>query len=406
MLRGALPNHYAFVPKGNVYITSNCRKLTQEKDRPVYTVTDANNRQIGIGVPTDVYLAVQFKEAETRADRAANVLKRDEGIARDFEREILSMFPQIRAGALRSVCHTALEKGKGKVGRTGKLDARSKVLLAVRAHIRHCETDYDRLLRRGVPREEARRQVEPRIEEVYRAWRGPPRSTRGKKAAKRPRSATRPVVKFLQAAKRAERDEPEKAAHDTEAARLTAADSIDAILKEAETAAPEANNLFSRHAMRSQRDQSVVENPVSSDTGATMQHTAPSSPSTPTIIRTAAFFRERRTPKPRITQASIQPSPPSAQPPKQTCSPTAAPLLSHEDRDQLRRWVARILLIEEKIAGRGRRRLNKLRRIEKLYVRINATLAGAAIAKIEHSAAARDDLVRRLRLAVCAVEGS
>ena len=105
MSKGALPSRYSFVPKGNVYITSNCRKLTQERGRSVFIVVDAKNQQIGIGVPTEVYVGVQFKEKDTRADRAANVIKRDEGIAKSFQSEIMKEFPQIPSNSLRLLTH-------------------------------------------------------------------------------------------------------------------------------------------------------------------------------------------------------------------------------------------------------------------------------------------------------------
>jgi hypothetical protein len=44
------------------------------------------------------------------------------------------------------------------------------VRLAVIAHIRHLETDYDRLLARGYDRREARLEVESAVGKVLRSW--------------------------------------------------------------------------------------------------------------------------------------------------------------------------------------------------------------------------------------------
>jgi hypothetical protein len=44
------------------------------------------------------------------------------------------------------------------------------VRLAVIAHIRHLETDYDRLLSRGYGRRKARLEVESAVGEVLRNW--------------------------------------------------------------------------------------------------------------------------------------------------------------------------------------------------------------------------------------------
>lgn len=51
-----------------------------------------------------------------------------------------------------------------------ELDGKA-VDLAVRAHIRHRETSYDRLLNRGVERLAARNQVAAELDEVEALWR-------------------------------------------------------------------------------------------------------------------------------------------------------------------------------------------------------------------------------------------
>jgi hypothetical protein len=42
--------------------------------------------------------------------------------------------------------------------------------LAAIAHIRHLETDYDRLLARGYGRREARMEVESAVGKILRSW--------------------------------------------------------------------------------------------------------------------------------------------------------------------------------------------------------------------------------------------
>ncbi|POS74438.1 hypothetical protein DHEL01_v207161 [Diaporthe helianthi] len=352
VLKGALPSGYAFVPKGNVYITTNCRKLTQQRGRSVLTVIDEKNRQIGIGVPKDIYLVVQFKDTETRDDRAANVVKRDEGIAKGFEKDIMREFPNIPSNSLRNVLKIALEKGKGKVGRTGKLDMQRKVHLAVRAHIRHCETDYDKLLRSGVAREDARQRIEAKIQEVCRAWGGGSQSMRGKAAAKTTRSPARSRTKVLvQATKtvKLEEAEHEKAMHmhNTETSRLTAVDSIDAILTAAaETATPTVTNVFARQAMRARREDAMVTRVTSSNTTPTKQHTSTStaSPSTttPKVIPTAASFRERRTPKPTLTQPLVVAASPRRASQTTHVQQQQQQVLSPRDRELVNQFVTHI----------------------------------------------------------------
>jgi hypothetical protein len=44
------------------------------------------------------------------------------------------------------------------------------IVLAVRAHVRHCHTQYDELLSRGYDRYEARELVAPKVENILLAW--------------------------------------------------------------------------------------------------------------------------------------------------------------------------------------------------------------------------------------------
>lgn len=194
----SLPPGYSFVRKGNVYITGNCRKMTQAVHQTVYSVLDGAEKQIGIAVPAEIFNDVRRKESETRADRAANVKKRDASIEKDFEKVILQEYPRIPCESLPKVLKTALQKRKGKVGRTGTLASREKARLAVRAHIRHAETAYDQLLRSGKTRDQARDVVGPQVDSIARSWGQHsasqpvrrPKSGRAKKAGQAENAAT------------------------------------------------------------------------------------------------------------------------------------------------------------------------------------------------------------------------
>lgn len=189
--RHALPVDYSFVPKGNIYITANCRKDAQAAGKTVYVIVNSKNVQIGIGVPGHIHSDVSQKELQTRAERAKNVEKRDSSIEKEFEKVIRHEFPRMPAPVLPQVLEVALSKGKGKVGRTGTLDMRQKAHLAVRAHIRHCHTPYDALMRgqsRGsATRNKARDAVQDQVDSTARSWGGkvatkPPKRQAKKKA--------------------------------------------------------------------------------------------------------------------------------------------------------------------------------------------------------------------------------
>ena len=181
-----MPQGYTFVPKGNVYITSHCRKQTQEAGRTVYTVLNMKNNVVGIRVPKPIHTAVREAHEATRDKRAQAVQRKDQKLELEFRDAVISQFPNTPSESVTKIISRAMLKRSRRVGRSGKLGVEERAALAVRAHIRHMHTDYDQLLRDGVPREQARTQTYEKIDEVVRSWggqtgrRGSP-SNRGKK---------------------------------------------------------------------------------------------------------------------------------------------------------------------------------------------------------------------------------
>jgi hypothetical protein len=102
---------------------------------------------------------------------------RDQGSERqyvaDFQRKILGLFPGAPPEAAEAIAARACEKRSGRVGRSAQAKAfdSEAVTLAVRAHVRHAHTEYDRLLSEGMDPGEARATVRPVIEKVMAQWR-------------------------------------------------------------------------------------------------------------------------------------------------------------------------------------------------------------------------------------------
>ena len=98
--------------------------------------------------------------------------KSERGVSgKRFAKRIREVFPGC-PNRERSIAELACRKYSGRVGRSAaakQLDEDS-VRLAVIAHVRHEETDYDALLGRGVDRYDARRRVQARIEQVLSDW--------------------------------------------------------------------------------------------------------------------------------------------------------------------------------------------------------------------------------------------
>lgn len=168
----SMPKGYVFVPKGNVYITKNCRKKTHEADKTLYVVVDKRNKPIGLRCPADIYSAVMSQNKATATQRAEAVQKRDAAMEENFEDAIVKLFPKIPKTEIPQIIKHSLKKHSRRVGRTSKVALQDRVKLAVRAHIRHVHTDYDQLLKQGVSRTVAREKVWDKLNEVARQWGG------------------------------------------------------------------------------------------------------------------------------------------------------------------------------------------------------------------------------------------
>jgi hypothetical protein len=169
-----MPKGYRFVPKGNVYITKNCRKKTHDADKTLYVVVDKRDKPLGLRCPAYIYHAVIREHKATAEQRAAAVQKRDAAIEESFEEAMVTLFPKIPKAEIPQILRHSLKKHSRRVGRTGTVALHDRVKLAVRAHIRHMHTDYDQLLKQGVDRATAREKVWARLNEVARLWGGRP----------------------------------------------------------------------------------------------------------------------------------------------------------------------------------------------------------------------------------------
>ncbi len=178
--------HLAFLPSGDSALTRRAKKhsglyavvLKWSRARKRY------ERQ-GLLVEED---ALAKAEAECLADEEARRRQRERNSQRQaeldkqyvasFAQRIRELFPNCPANRERTIAEFACLKYSGRVGRSwaAKQLDEDAVRLAVLAHVRHVETDYDRLLGRGLDRHEARQRVEDRIQQVTAAWEKVPRA--------------------------------------------------------------------------------------------------------------------------------------------------------------------------------------------------------------------------------------
>ncbi len=114
-------------------------------------------------------------ESQRQAARERAAVRRaelDERYVADFAETIRRQFPNCPTGRETEIAEHACRKYSGRVGRSARAKAfePKAVRLAVLAHIRHRETDYDDLLTQGMDRYDARERVEARVTTLLEQW--------------------------------------------------------------------------------------------------------------------------------------------------------------------------------------------------------------------------------------------
>ncbi|KAI9806587.1 MAG: hypothetical protein M1825_006044 [Sarcosagium campestre] len=184
------PPGYTYVPKGDVYVTRNCRTKTKDAGRILYVVFSQSSRtQLGLHVPSDVAAQVSQDAEDTADSREKAVAAKDHRAVTEARNELLRLYPRIPLKHAEDILSHAFLKGSGRVGRSGTLGIENKVVLATVSHVRHRMTDYDQLLRnaktadgvddndehlserrRASARLEARRQVKKQVQDIIEGW--------------------------------------------------------------------------------------------------------------------------------------------------------------------------------------------------------------------------------------------
>jgi hypothetical protein len=171
-----------FLPSGNVALTRRSRKYSS-LSAVVVRFSRARGRYERQGVLVEV-AALERATAEClgdeegrRAQRERAAMYREKVDARyvdEFAQQIRRVFPGCPAESAARIAEHACQKHSGRVGRSASAKSfdESAIDLAVRAHVRHVHTEYDRLLARGLERDEARARVAADAGVVLERWRG------------------------------------------------------------------------------------------------------------------------------------------------------------------------------------------------------------------------------------------
>jgi hypothetical protein len=125
---------------------------------------------------------VELAENECKADADIRKLRRaraeirraelDAEYIASFAARVRKLYPNCPIGREKVIAEHACRKYSGRVGRSAaakELDI-GTVRLAVAAHVRHQETNYDELLLTGFERWQAREQVHAQVSHVLAEW--------------------------------------------------------------------------------------------------------------------------------------------------------------------------------------------------------------------------------------------
>jgi hypothetical protein len=173
-------DHLVFLASGDAALTRRARKHSR-LSAVVLKFSRARRRYERQGLMVEE-TALDQAEEECLADFEVRALRKereaerraklDDKYVQQFAHKIRELFPRMETGREQGIAEHACLKYSGRIGRSGaakSLDEKA-VLLAVRAHIRHRETNYDDLIGRGWERSDARSAVAESIEEVLGSW--------------------------------------------------------------------------------------------------------------------------------------------------------------------------------------------------------------------------------------------
>jgi hypothetical protein len=173
-------DHLVFLPAGDTALTRRSSKHSR-LSAVVLKWSRARKRYERQGLLVENE-ALERAEQECESDAAQREMRRgqaslrraelDEEYLRQFAAHVRELFPNCPPGRERLIAEHACRKYSGRVGRSDaakNFDAKA-VRLAVAAHVRHQETNYDELLSSMVERTIARSKVRDTVTEILKLW--------------------------------------------------------------------------------------------------------------------------------------------------------------------------------------------------------------------------------------------
>ncbi|MEU9193553.1 DUF2293 domain-containing protein [Streptomyces hundungensis] len=172
--------HLVFLPRGDTALTRRARAASSLSAVAVrFNRRRRRYERQGVFVEEAALAAAEaacLADAEARARRRARDAERraaeDVRFTAALAAEILRLFPGCPPARARDIAEHASVRGSGRVGRSaaGRALDEAAVTAAVRASVRHLDTEYDALLMARVPHNRARARVAAAIDAVMSAW--------------------------------------------------------------------------------------------------------------------------------------------------------------------------------------------------------------------------------------------
>jgi hypothetical protein len=174
-------DHLVFIPRGDAALTRRSRKYSTLSAVVVrFSRSRKRYERQGLLVESGAFERAQEEclsdEEKRRIAREKAALAREQAdhqYVAQFTESIRSRYPDCPVGEAEAIAKHACAKYSGRVGRSAaakSFDAMA-IDLAVKAHVRHAHTEYDRLLSQGWERSEARSAVSERVAEIMEQWR-------------------------------------------------------------------------------------------------------------------------------------------------------------------------------------------------------------------------------------------
>ena len=172
--------HLVFLPSGDAALTRRSKKystlyavvLKWSKARKRYERQGLLVEEPALRQAETECLADEDARSQRRLREANRRAELDGAYIQSFTERICQLFPGCPPKTAESIAEHACTKYSGRVGRSAAAKAfdENAIRLAVRAHVRHVETPYDKLLMSGWERAEARSRVQEQVESVLVKW--------------------------------------------------------------------------------------------------------------------------------------------------------------------------------------------------------------------------------------------